>query len=96
MVKTALNFGRSTCIIQKTHLGSTGGLAKAPYAAVNKVQLFENCITKKELAQHFKVSQGLINKLMAEECLPHIKIGRAVRLRLNDVYTWFERKGNKL
>lgn len=95
-MKALQYFGRSTCINQESHLGSSGGLAKAPYAAVKNFQLFENCITKKELAQHFKVSQGLINKLMTEECLPHIKIGRAVRFRLNDVYTWFERKGNKL
>ncbi len=58
--------------------------------------VFEKCITKEELAQHLNVSVSMINKLMAEECMPRIKIGRAVRFRLNDVYAWFERKGYKL
>jgi excisionase family DNA binding protein len=58
--------------------------------------LFDNWITKKELAQHLGVSQSFINKLMAEEALPHLKVGRSVRFLLNNVYAWFERKGYKL
>jgi excisionase family DNA binding protein len=56
--------------------------------------LFENLITKKELAQMLSVSEGLINRQMAEEQLPHVKIGRAVRFRLSDVLAWFDHKGN--
>lgn len=59
-----------------------------------QVELFENFITKKELAQKLSVSEGLINRLMAEEQLPHVKIGRAVRFRLSDVLAWFDLKGN--
>lgn len=54
--------------------------------------LFENLITKKELAQKLSVSEGLINRLMAEERLPNVKLGRAVRFRLSDVLAWFDRK----
>lgn len=57
-------------------------------------ELFENLITKKELAHKLSVSEGLINRLMAEEALPHLKIGRAVRFRLSDVLAWFDHKGN--
>ena len=60
------------------------------------VAFIENCITKDELALHLRVSISLINRLMAENGLPHIKIGRAVRFRLDEIHAWFQRKGMKL
>lgn len=57
--------------------------------------LFEKWITKRELAQHLGVSESLINKLMAEQAFPHLKVGRAVRFLLSNVYAWFEKKGYK-
>jgi excisionase family DNA binding protein len=66
-----------------------------PYGPQAQGVLFEKWITKKELAQHLGVSESFINKLMTEEALPHLKVGRAVRFLLSNVDAWFERKGYK-
>jgi excisionase family DNA binding protein len=75
---------------------SMTGLNQNPTRSMTAGKLFDSCITKNELAQHLKVSVSLINRLMAEDGLPHVKIGRAVRFRLDDIYAWFQRKGMKL
>lgn len=50
-------------------------------------------VTKRQLAQQLALSPSYISKLMAEEGLPHIKIGRAVRFRPKEVVEWLtERK----
>lgn len=54
-------------------------------------QLFENFITKDELAKRLGVSIGLIDKLMPRG-LPCLKIGRSVRYRYSDVVAWLHRR----
>ncbi|MBY0471523.1 helix-turn-helix domain-containing protein [bacterium] len=53
---------------------------------------FEALISKKELTVAFGVSSSFVSKLMAEEGLPHFKIGRAVRFRISDVSVWLEKR----
>jgi excisionase family DNA binding protein len=53
---------------------------------------FEALISKKEIVVAFGVSSSFVNKLMAEEGLPHFKIGRAVRFRISDVSAWLEKR----
>jgi len=84
-----INNAQVTCIEGQRGLSH---LAHSPQGGL----LFENCITKKELALHLKISEGLITKLMYEDGLPHLKLGRAVRFQLNGVYSWFQQKGMKL
>src|SRR5947209_7514848 len=45
-------------------------------------------VTKRQLAQQLALSPSYISKLMAEEGLPYIKIGRAVRFRPKEVVEW--------
>ncbi|MEY2987433.1 MAG: Helix-turn-helix domain [Pseudomonadota bacterium] len=54
---------------------------------------FERYITKDELARFLNVSRSLIDRLMATDGLPHLKIGRSVRFKVSDVLRWFGRKG---
>jgi excisionase family DNA binding protein len=54
--------------------------------------LFENWITKKELAQHLRVSESFLEKQMAQEGLPYLRIGRAVRFRLEEVSDWLRKR----
>jgi excisionase family DNA binding protein len=54
--------------------------------------IFENLMTKKQLAVSLAVSEGFINKLMNEEGLPHIKLGRAVRYRVKEVVSWLQKR----
>ena len=54
-------------------------------------RLFENWITKKQLAQMLGVSISLISRLMTEG-LPYLKVSRAVRYRFSDVEAWLQRR----
>ena len=50
-------------------------------------------VTKQQLAQQLALSPSYISKLMSDEGLPYIKIGRAVRFRPKEVVEWLnERK----
>ena len=49
-------------------------------------------LTKQQLAEHLQVSQAYINILMKREGLPHLKLGRAVRFRLNEVASWLSER----
>jgi len=60
-------------------------------AGKNTAQLFENWITKPQLAQMLGVSISLISRLMTEG-LPRLKVSRAVRYRLSDVEAWLQRR----
>ena len=60
-------------------------------AAKKAVRLFENWITKKQLAQMLGVSVSLVSRLMTEG-LPYLKVSRAVRYRLSDVEAWLQRR----
>jgi hypothetical protein len=52
--------------------------------------IFDNWITKQQLAEHLGMSTGFINKYM-KLGLPCRHFGRAVRYRLGDVVMWIER-----
>ncbi len=56
--------------------------------------LFENFITKDELANRLGVSVSFVSKLM-NEGLPCLKIGRSVRYRLSDVVSWLYRRSHR-
>lgn len=71
--------------------GKQSEYASVHFIAAEKVA-FETLISKKELTVAFGVSASFVNKLMAEEGLPHFKIGRAVRFRISDISNWLERR----
>lgn len=54
----------------------------------------EECyvFTKKDLAQILNISVSYIDKLMAEEGLPHYKIGKSVRFRECEIMAFLERR----
>jgi excisionase family DNA binding protein len=58
-------------------------------------KIFDNCIllTKPELAKTLSVSVSFIDKLMSEESLPRVKLGRAVRFEGNRVLEWLTQRG---
>jgi excisionase family DNA binding protein len=41
------------------------------------------------------VSEGLINKLVGERGMPHIKLGRTIRFSVSEVKNWMMQKGIK-
>lgn len=55
-------------------------------------QFFGNLVTKRQLADQLSLSPSFINKLMSEEGLPHLKIGRAVRFRTVEVVAWLQQR----
>lgn len=58
-----------------------------------KSTIFENLIDRKQLAKKLGISESFISKLMVEQGLPYIKIGRAVRFELREVMVFLnERK----
>jgi excisionase family DNA binding protein len=56
---------------------------------------FENLVTKRDLARMLCVSEGLINKLVGERGMPHIKLGRTIRFSVSEVKNWMMQKGIK-
>jgi excisionase family DNA binding protein len=55
-------------------------------------RFFENLVTKKQLSESMSLSSSYISLLMAEEGLPHFKIGRAVRFRVREVAAWLQKR----
>lgn len=55
-------------------------------------QIFENLIDKKKLSELLGVSKSFINKLMTDEGLPYVKLGRAVRFQISDVVVFLEKR----
>jgi excisionase family DNA binding protein len=49
-------------------------------------------VTKEQLADQLSVSRSFVSKMMSEEGLPHIKIGRAVRFRVSEVMAWLQKR----
>lgn len=56
---------------------------------------FENWVMKRDLARMLCVSEGLINKLVGERGMPHIKLGRTIRFSVSEVKNWMMQKGIK-
>ena len=59
-------------------------------------QLIENKIdkylTKKHLAEALSISIGFVNKLMSEEGLPYVKLGKSVRFRTGEVMAFLKNR----
>jgi hypothetical protein len=66
-------------------------LPQEPGFGMGAPGLFENWITKKQLAQDLGMSVGFVNKCIPQG-LPHAKFGRAVRFRLNVVQRWLQKR----
>jgi excisionase family DNA binding protein len=49
-------------------------------------------VTKEQLAHELALSQSYISKLMSDEGLPYLKIGRAVRFRPKEVVEWLQER----
>jgi excisionase family DNA binding protein len=58
---------------------------------ISNKSVFENWITKPQLARALSVSISFVNKMMLEG-LPHLKMGRAVRFRVDAVVAWLQRR----
>ena len=60
-------------------------------------RLFENrkeeFLTKAELAQVLKVSVSTVDVWLSQG-MPHLKLGRAVRVRLGESIEWFQRRSH--
>jgi excisionase family DNA binding protein len=54
--------------------------------------LFENLLNRNQLAEKLGISPSYVSKLMAENGLPHIKLGRSTRFYVSEVAAFLERK----
>ncbi|WP_414699044.1 helix-turn-helix domain-containing protein [Oligoflexus sp.] len=54
-------------------------------------RIFDNWITKKDLAAHIGMSVSFVNKYM-KDGLPFRRRGRSVRFRVLDVEEWLQRR----
>ena len=57
-----------------------------------EASIFENLVKRKVLAERLSLSPSYISKLMKDEGLPYLKIGRAVRFKLSEVVEFLERR----
>ena len=48
-------------------------------------------LTVREVAEYLKISKAKIYYLIKRREIPHIKIGRNVRIRLHDLQLWLEK-----
>jgi excisionase family DNA binding protein len=72
-----------------------GGLATSIAAtklSLNGAVVFENLVTREQLAEMLVLSPSFISKLMSEGRLPYIKIGKSVRFRVSEVMTWLQKR----
>jgi excisionase family DNA binding protein len=54
--------------------------------------LFENLIDRKRLSEILNLSPSYISKLMADDGLPYLKVGRAVRYELSEVMAFLRER----
>ncbi|MDZ4084166.1 MAG: helix-turn-helix domain-containing protein [Bdellovibrionales bacterium] len=64
----------------------------SPYIAASN-QLFENreLITVKGASEYLSLSESQIRKLIARGQIPHVQIGRSIRLRVSAIKIWIEK-----
>ena len=55
-------------------------------------KIFENLIDRKDLAELMGLSPSYVSKLMADEGLPYLKIGRSVRYEWSEVKSWLSKR----
>jgi excisionase family DNA binding protein len=53
---------------------------------------FSPLLTKEQLAAHWQVSERWIELRVKNDGLPHKRLGRAIRFRLEDCERWLERR----
>jgi excisionase family DNA binding protein len=59
-------------------------------------QLEDPILTIPEVARYLKVSKSKIYNLVSKKEIPHLKIGRNVRIRQTDLQRWMEKQTNQL
>lgn len=55
-------------------------------------QLEDTILTIPEVARYLKISKSKIYRLVSKNEIPHIKIGRNVRIRQTDLRIWVEKQ----
>ena len=58
--------------------------------------LEDQIFTIPEVAAYLKISKSKIYSLVSREEIPHLKIGRNVRIRRKDLQAWIEKQTNQL
>jgi excisionase family DNA binding protein len=59
-------------------------------------RLEDPILTIPEVARYLKVSKSKIYNLVSKKEIPHLKIGRNVRIRQTDLQRWMEKQTNQL
>jgi excisionase family DNA binding protein len=59
-------------------------------------QFEDPILTIPEVARYLKISKSKIYSLVAREEIPHLKIGRNVRIRRKDLQAWMEKQTSQL
>jgi len=59
-------------------------------------QLEDPILTIPEVARYLKISKSKIYSLVSREEIPHLKIGRNVRIRCRDLHAWIEKQSSQL
>jgi excisionase family DNA binding protein len=59
-------------------------------------QLEDPILTIPEVALYLKISKSKIYNLVSRKEIPHLKIGRNVRIRQTDLQRWIEKQTNQL
>lgn len=59
-------------------------------------RLEDPILTIPEVARYLKMSKSKIYNLVSKKEIPHIKIGRNVRIRQADLQMWVEKQANQL
>lgn len=59
-------------------------------------RLGDPILTIPEVARYLKVSKSKIYNLVSRQEIPHLKIGRNVRIRQADLQMWMEKQTNQL
>jgi excisionase family DNA binding protein len=52
----------------------------------------DTILTIPEVARYLKISKSKIYRLLSKNEIPHIKIGRNVRIRQTDLQMWVEKQ----
>ena len=59
-------------------------------------QLEDPILTIPEVARYLKISKSKIYNLVSKKEIPHLKIGRNVRIRQTDLQKWMEKQTKQL
>jgi excisionase family DNA binding protein len=64
------------------------------FSKVNSTTLiFENqLVDRKRLAEHLSLAPSTISRMMAEEGLPHYKIGKSCRFKISEVMAFLQER----